>query len=521
MALTGIDPNDPIPATRRELIFGAGLSSTGPNREVLFYGNKTVAGSEATDTLGDAIADDSDCKDRFGKRSELYQMYKKYTAIDGAATIYAIAVPDGAGAASVVFTVATVPSGPSALKFTIVGVDVEIPISTNEPLADICTAARDAINASEGASLPVIATAGATTVTITAANTGYRGNFIVSDTPATWGARAVFIKDVATTITKGAPALSAGADNGTAAIAEAANTEKYYHVSPWHNGAGTYGNPAPILSTDNQTGELLDMIKTQALPVNGKEQCMIGAFVGTQGQASVAGIAMNSVRGFMFHAEGSDWTPAMLAAQNAAVVRSQQIVQPAANFAGYVSTDRTVYHVPAPFLVANRPTTTEIRADLNNGISPIAYSPLGSAYLVRFVTSSNHVPSSVDKDYRARPGHITSVIDFAWGIVKQRWNATKQPFVANDPGTSGKTLAKTTTPLLVQALIAGVIDELTGSTPLGRYQGPILAPDKVSEMKSSIVVTKGAATISVSVDFYSVEHLYKGEFTIKETGAAY
>ena len=79
MALTGIDPNDPIPATRRELIFGAGLSSQGPNREVVLYGNITAAGSETLDTLGRFISDDSDAQARFGVRSELYQMYKKYT----------------------------------------------------------------------------------------------------------------------------------------------------------------------------------------------------------------------------------------------------------------------------------------------------------------------------------------------------------------------------------------------------------------------------------------------------------
>lgn len=522
MALTGIDPNDPIPATRRELIFGAGLSSTGPNREVLFYGNMTAAGSETVNVLGAAIADDSDCKARFGQRSELYQMYKKYAEIDGSATIYAIAVPEGAGAAVVIFTVANIPTGASSLTFNITGLDITVPISANEPLADICTAAKDAINSADGASLPVIATSGATTITVTAANLGYRGNFLVGDVaPITFGARAVFTKDVGTTITKAAPTLSAGADSGVAAIAEIANTEIYYHVSPWHNGVGTYGNPAPISSTDAQTGELLDMIKTQALPVNGKEQCMLGAFVGTPAQAAVAGIAMNSVRGFMFHAEKSDWTPAMLAAQNAAVVRSQQVVQPAANFAGYTATDRTPYQVPAPFLMSSRPTTTEIRADLNNGISPIAYSPIGSAYLVRFITTNNVDTVTLSKDYRARPGHITSVIDFAWAIVKQKWIATKQDFVADDPKTGEQPIAKTTTPLAVRSLISGIIGDLSSSSPLGQYSGPILAPDKVSDMKSSIVATKGNASISVSVDFYSVEHLYKGEFTIKETGAAY
>ena len=201
-------------------------------------------------------------------------------------------------------------------------------------------------------------------------------------------------------------------------------------------------------------------------------------------------------------------------------MRSQQVSQPAANFAGYQSSDRAVYQVLAPFSVNDRPTTVEIRADLNNGVSPIAFRPDGKAYLVRFITTKCRNDNN-DPDYRARPGHITSVVDFAWNLVKQRWDSTKQPFVADNPKEGEQPKARTTTPQQVEGLMLQVINDLVASTPLGQYQGPILAPDKESEMKKSIVATKMTAGISVSVDFYSVEHLYKGEFTIQETGAAY
>ena len=62
MALTGIDPNDPTPRDARELIFGAGEGSTGESRDVLIYGNRTSAGSEAVDALGSPIADDQDAQ---------------------------------------------------------------------------------------------------------------------------------------------------------------------------------------------------------------------------------------------------------------------------------------------------------------------------------------------------------------------------------------------------------------------------------------------------------------------------
>jgi phage tail sheath gpL-like len=522
MALTGIDPNDPIPATRRELIFGAGLSSAGPNREVLMYGNKTTAGTEPTDTLGTFIADDSDAQVRFGVRSELYQMWQKYTAVDGGATIYAIAVPESGGdSAEAHFTFANNSDAVTTLEITVCGVLLYASVADGDTPTVIALAAADAINAGANATLPCTAVGNAAVCEITAANAGLRGNFVTGDA-TDLGIRMRFLKPTATTIVKSIAFPGTMADSGLAAIAEAGKSEFYYQVSPWHQNdtSTTLGNTAGITPTDAQTGELAAMITTQALPINGKEQCMISAFWDDTAASNAVGVDLNSVRSFVFHAEHNDWTPAMIAAQNAAVVRSQQISHPAANFAGYQNGDRTVYQMLTPFAVDDRPTTTEVRADLNNGISPISFSPSGKAYLVRFITTRNE-NQNANKDYRARPGHITSVIDFAWNLVKVRWESTKQPFVADNPKSGELPKAATTTPQIVDGMVRQVIDDLTNSTPLGVYQGPILAPDRISEMKSSLVVKKITAGISVSVDFYSVEHLYKGEFTIKETGAAY
>ena len=529
MALTGIDPNDPIPATRRELIFGAGLSSQGPDREVVLYGNRDQVNPptnpEPLDTLGTPIADDSDAKARFGPRSELYQMYRAYTAVDSGATIYGVAVTESAGNQSTgTLTFVNNANASSTLKVTIIGYETQVAIASGDTPTVIAAATASAINSALGATLPVRANAVAGVVTIAAANKGLRGNFIIGDigSPDTFGFRASFTQPCNTTVTKAITINGSTADNGAAAIASVSNSEIYYHVSPWHQNSTnpTVGNSTALSSSDGQNGELLDMIKTQALPINGKEQCMLAGFVDNQAAATTVGRGLNSVRGFVFHAERSEWTPAMIAAQHAAVVRSQQIAQPAANFAGYTDSDQTVYQMPTPFSVGDRPTTVEIRADLNNGVCPVAYRPDGKAYLVRFITSKC-LNDALDPDYRARPGHITSVVDFAWGIVKQRWDSTKQPFVADNPAEGQNPQARTTTPNMVDGLMRQVIDDLTGSTPLGQYQGPILAPDKAAQMKASIVTKKMTAGISVSVDFYSVEHLYKGEFTIQETGAAY
>jgi len=112
-------------------------------------------------------------------------------------------------------------------------------------------------------------------------------------------------------------------------------------------------------------------------------------------------------------------------------------------------------------------------------------------------------------------------VSFSWQQVKQRWEQTKQPFVADNPPEGAKPLVATTTPGDIAAQIRNIIDDLASNKPLGIYDGPILAPDKVTQMKASLVVGKFTAGISASVDFIAVEHLYKGEFTIRETGEAY
>ena len=157
---------------------------------------------------------------------------------------------------------------------------------------------------------------------------------------------------------------------------------------------------------------------------------------------------------------------------------------------------------------------------LNTGVSPIAFRPNGRPYIVREVTGRS-LNADNDVDYRARPGHITSVIDFAWQLIRSRYAAAKQPFVADDPKDGQSPTAATTTPSQVAAIIIGVIDDLSGSKPLGLYTGPLLAPDKVDEMKKSIAVSKIPAGISAAVGLKAVEHNYKGEFTITETGDAY
>ncbi len=515
MALTGIDPQDPTPSDRRELIFGAGKGNGGSaERTVLLIGNITSAGSATVSTVTEALTDDLDAIAKLGRRSELYRMYKAYTAVDSGATIYACPSVASAGtAATATITLATTATAASSLKIELVGEAIEVPISEGDTAIIVAAAVVAAVNAASEGTWPVTAAQGAPAndhiVTLTTANLGPRNILILSRL------RTTFTKSCSMTSVIGAVGGGATEDDATAAIAAASSGEFYHWVLPYHN------TSAPT-ATDNQIGEAITAVVTQALPINGKEQTVHVGLVGTQAQATTVATASpcNSVRATFWHAENSDWTPGMLAAHHAAVVRSQQVRHPSANIAGYTPTDQTLYLVPKPYAIGDRPTAVEIRADLNNGVSPVAFRGNGRPYLVRHVTSRSLNAQSLN-DYKAREGHITSAIDFAWNEFKGRLASVKQEFVAANPAEGKKPTPNTTTPSIVVAEAFSLIDDLAGPNPLGLYNGPILAPDKIAEMKASVVCTKITGGLSVAMDLFAVEHLLKTESVIREVGAAY
>ena len=145
--LTGVDPTDPTPSNRREILFAQGVSSGSSNQLlVLLYGNKTSAGSETVETIGSTpIADSQDARDRFGARSEIYHMHRVYTRIDPGAQVFAIAVTEAGTAASKPFVFANAATsagtcfidwGGQTVSFAVASGDAAATIGANAVLAD-------------------------------------------------------------------------------------------------------------------------------------------------------------------------------------------------------------------------------------------------------------------------------------------------------------------------------------------------------------------------------------------------
>lgn len=526
MGLTGIDPSDPTPAHRRELIVAAGKSAGGPpSYKVLLFGNKTAVGSETVDTLGEQIADDADAEARMGTRSELYAMYRKFVEVDAGAQMFFIAVTEATGsAATVTFTFAGGPAtGASTVKVEYHGETFEVAVAEGDTVTNIRDAVIAAFPGADQGRLQGVASTGvgAGDVDLDYIHDGPRGTLVLENS-----ARMTFTRSVGVTVTKGAVTPGTVEDTGDAAFAAAAAGEFYLWVFPWHA-------TTAVTSSDNQIGEGIrgaNGVVTQALPINGKEQTVHVGLVGTQAQATAVatGAGANSARAYFYHAENNDWSPAMLAAHNAGVFRSLTVSHPAQlgpvgakGAVGYTSTDLTVYNVPDPFDKDDRPTLSEVRADLDNGVTPINFSPEGRAFIPRIITSRSQNANG-DNDYRAREGHITPVADFFWNQVEQLYANNLQPIIADNLKEGQRPTARTTTPSQVTDIIQSVINDGVSSTPVGAsFVGPYLAPDKQQEMLDSVDVNKGVASFSAAVEINAVEHLIKSETTVRETSAAY
>lgn len=531
--LSGIDPANPRPKTRREIQFGAGISpAPNPNRKVLFYGSKTTAGTETTNVIGEKIRDVADAILRAGARSNIVAAYLAFTAIPQDADCYMICSPESAGSAASIKLVVNGDSDANTMcEVEIVGQYIQVPIASGNQETDSASAIAAAINAAAlpfkgapGGTLPLTAAAAIDgagpdyKVTLTCALKGPDGDSVLGGASSTRGVRVRMIGTNTQTVTKNTASFSAGSTDVdyTAAYAQVATDNFAEQVHP-------STTVSTVSSTDNGIGEGIDLVKTQCGPKYGKVQCIHFGLVGTQTQQATTtqSAGGNSVFARFWWDENCDWTPGMLAAHHCAVKRSAEMKHPGANINGYTNTDSTPYYVPRKYLLADRPTEDEIVAAINTGACPISHD-LGVPRLERHVTARSLNDQSA-ADYRAREGHVTSVVSFAWDLLELRLSEQNQPFGAADPVGNAPPMPNTRTPALVRSVALKVIEDLSGPNPLGQYKGPILdpSPASVQHMRDSVAADFLAGAFGLTVDFMSVIHNIKLLTLIRETQTAY
>ncbi len=510
--LTGLDPNAATPGHYREFVWAQGASSGGGSSlPITIFANKTSAGSEVVDTLGAPVGDNDDCVLRFGRRSEAHRLYRTYASIDPGAEINIIAVTESAGNASTAtITFLNAATDSTTGTCSILGETATYSITSGDTAINIAAALAAAVNAADGGNWEVTAANSGTAVcTFTTSNKGPRTQVILDSL------RVTHAKDVATTITKSAVVAGTTEDDGTAAFAAAVTRADGIWVIPWYSAS-------TVSATDNQIGEAAANIKTQALPINGNQMHLVFGVRGTQANSTTTctDTDINSARIRCFWTEDNDWTPGMVAAMGAAVLRSEFIAYPAANINGYTTTDTRKLPIADPYDKTDRPTAVEIEACLRNGVTAIAFRGNGSAYIPRHVTTRS-LNDQGTSDFRTREGHISFALDFAWADFKTRLLSQVQPNVANNAAEGQTPSPLTTTPNDVKAIAFAMIDDLAGPNPQGRYPGPILAPDKIQEMKDSVQVTKSPGQIGVRMGLFATEHLISTRTKLNQLGAAY
>lgn len=518
MALTGIAPDNPVPGHIREILFNQGKGGdTIGQRYILLAGNKLSTGSETVETIGDPIADDTDMKNRFGARSELYQMFKVARAVNPTARIYAGAVAENGSAAAATRTVTFAGGSATASCNGYVdwgGETASFGVSSGDTVTTIAAACVAAINSASQGTWPFTAANSSGVVTVTCANGGPRGDNVLGRI------RVRFDKvtsDVTTTIALGSVTSGTGADDVTNLVAVVKNGTYYYQA--WAHTAAS-----GVTATDNGVGEIIAALIDQWLPANGKEQSGWFGCVGTQSQATTVASSSgaNSALAHFVWSENSPWTSGMLAAHHAAIAHVQETTHPSANWNGYSNGDGTPYLVPAPYLTTDWPTSSEIDSCLRNGVIPIAVSRLGAPYMDRNITSKCLVSGTTTYDYRAREGHIPSAAAFFWQTLYARYVAQGQPFAGADPGEGQKPVPRTDTPLSIKAIVESTLRDLCSAKPLGLYDGPILAPDKLQDMIDSTVVTGPSyGKFQVQCNPIAVTHNLGTNTKLLESSSAY
>jgi phage tail sheath gpL-like len=526
MTLTGVDPFDPVPADRREYVLGAGPVASGGNAaKVMLYANKTAGASRVLDGIGDAtdtvqgpFRDEQSVIDRYGRRSEAIWLYRMFATADPTADIYITCPPENASgaAAAVMFTFAAgAASAVSSLKIDWGGETEYVTVSEGDVAITQAANFVTALTGAHEGSWPFTAAIGGSgsehIVTVTTAQLGTRAHLALN------ALRVTYTKPATTTCTKSSVTAGTGADDHTAAYAAAvAAGEFLQHISPCHA-------TSSVTATDNQIGELIAAIKTQALPISGKDQTAWFGLVGTQSQAAAVAQSSgaNTHYAHFFHAENSPWTPGMLAAYHAGIWRAKYISYPASNINGYTSTSQQNYLVPAPYSKDDYPSDSEIRADIKAGVCPVAYRANGQSYLVRFVNSKS-LNAAGNVDRRGCEGHTVFVHYFMWQALLARWEAQRQPNVADElpKGTIPKPL--TAYPSSLRDLVRRLMDDLAGATPLGVYPGPILDPSTIEEQKESVVARKSApGKLAVAYKAKPIEHLIGTETTAYDNSPTY
>lgn len=392
IVVTGVGSNYATPGEFLEINYAQGdaAGDSGQSR-VLLVGNKLSTGSATTNTViygpdtATQCVTETDVINLFGRKSELYRGWKRFTKVNKTTPLYLLAVTESAGvAASIQFTVASAATGSGIARVYIGDEFVDATITSGDAAATIGAAIVTAINSK--LEWPVTAS-GTTTITVTASQLGPRGNWLRAMTYITPG--------ITTTLSGGTDAFftaGATADSNVTALSTILRREFMYIVSAAEDAT--------------QVGALTTQVGIQALPTNGILGNVIYGSTTTLAASITIATGINSALAEMVWQKNAPMTPFELACNHAGLVTLfETFPNPRTNFIGMGQTpkDQDLWVVKSSRDDSAIPTPADIESALNNGISPIGTLTTGGTYLVDRIT--NRSLTGAAADYRIRDKH--------------------------------------------------------------------------------------------------------------------
>jgi len=399
LALTGIDPNNPIPGVSAEVRFAQGDSAgdLGP-KKVLIMAPKTAAGAITADTqVFGPISDEQDAITQCGVGSPAHRMVKKFLSLCKSALVYVICPLAATGTAVVdKVTVTGPPTTAGVALITVCGVACSYAFTLSDTATTIGAGLATAIN--NQVNLPVTASAAVGVVTITGKVAGTELNSIrfSAACTASTGVTVTATTDIplGTSGAAGA-AIGAGTISYTNALATVLPSKYSYIVA--HS-----QESAPLLAVVNQ-------VNTQALPATGFRQKMVaGSSLTTAASVTLAG-TLNAARCRLVNCNSSTEEHYVNAAICAATFVNNEVPKLSYNFDSYGGHATDVFPLKPPVLISAFPASTDFVSMLNNGVTPIGIADNGQPYIVRSVTTRSTSAGSFD--YRVRDSSVVTVAD--------------------------------------------------------------------------------------------------------------
>jgi phage tail sheath gpL-like len=430
--ILGLPSTDVVPGQYAQVNFaqGAAGGSSGLRKALIIANFTSTDGIATADTLYGpdtpvVLASDADAVALFGKRSEARIAYKRFVRANGVTPVYVLTVADPAGtAAKLAITFTGTATATGFVRVYCGDRFVDVLISTGDTPTVIATACAAAVNSQQD--WPVVGSFLAGVLTMTAAQTGVRGNWL-RGSARVYGA-GVGVTSSATA--QGFFTTGATVDTWTTALTKIIALRFYYIVSACDGGQSDTGLLA-----------LATQISSQGQAATGiRQRVFVGSVDTNANTITIANGATkgNNARIEYINGPAFDRTPLELAAEAAgayALLESSSV--PECNFNGLGSDANTsfLWTVPAP-LNASAMTHPNMVASLASGVTPIGVGANGGSYIVKRITS--YCLTNSQADYRIRDAHKVTVCDFFADDLITRGSAAMSRKVLGDDPKNGQ-----------------------------------------------------------------------------------